>query len=75
MFGFWSLNLFLPLFLIADPQPGIQQHIWFLQELSGSPSHQGHVQTAGLPGHRRGDGGAAEGGQKPGEFSVLAFLG
>lgn len=24
--------------------------------------------TPGLPGHRRGDGGAAEGGQKPGEW-------
>lgn len=56
-------------FTIADLEPGIQQHIWFLQELPGSPSHQGHVQTAGLSGHRCGDGGAAEGGQKPGEYS------
>lgn len=26
------------------------------------------MQVAGLPGHRRGDGGAAEGGQEPGEW-------
>lgn len=54
-------------FIFADLEPGLQQHIWFLQELSGSPSHQGHVQAAGLSGHRCGNGGAAEGCQKPGE--------
>lgn len=40
----FSLFMVFPiLFLIADLEPGLQQHIWFLQELPGSPSHQGHV--------------------------------
>ncbi len=53
--------------LNVDPEPGVQQHIWRLQELRGSPAHKGHVQTAGLPGNRCGDGGTTEGRQKPGE--------
>lgn len=53
--------------LNVDLEPGVQQHIQCLQELCGSPTHQGHVQTSGLPGHRCGDGGTAESGQKPGE--------
>lgn len=36
-------TVFPILFLIADLEPGLQQHIWFLQELPGAPSHQGHV--------------------------------
>lgn len=66
----WRYSVFhhcLSSFLIADLELGVQQHIWFLQELSGPPPHQGHVQTAGLSGHRCGNGGAAEGRQKPGE--------
>ena len=45
--------------LHTDLESGIQQHIQLLQELSRPSTHQGHVQTAGLPGHRRGDGGTA----------------
>ena len=74
----WSseCNRFSPAFpLNADLEPGVQQHIRRLQELRGSPAHQGHVQTPGLPGHRRGDGGTAEGCQKPGEYDLLSGKG
>lgn len=54
--------------LPADPKLGLQQYIRNLSELRGTAAHQGDVQAAGLPGHRRGDGGAAEGGQEPGEL-------
>ena len=53
--------------LNAGSESGLQQHLWLLPELCRAPSHQGSVQIAGLPGHRRGDGGAVEGRQKPGE--------
>lgn len=42
-YRFGLFTVFPILFLIADLEPGLQQHIWFLQELPGSPSHQGHV--------------------------------
>jgi len=65
----WTMTSSSPPSLLSptDLEPGVQQHIQHLQELRGSASHQGHVSSPWLPGHRRGDGGAAEGGQEPGE--------
>ena len=48
-------------------EPGLHQHLRFLPQLPGPTPHQGHVQVARLPGHRRGDGGTPQGGQESGE--------
>ena len=57
--------------LNAGSESGLQQHLWLLPELCRAPSHQGSVQIAGLPGHRRGDGGAAQDCQKLGSYLFL----